>query len=166
MLASLTRPLTSSIPALLTGVVVLASAKISPATALRGGLAMALTTMAGFLFDNIYDLPADRAAGQPTPLTQGLVSISRARWLAGILALCAILLEPCRLIGQIDALGHVAGVMVLLLRGTLGALVQERIFSSAGLCSVVLRFSDRGGFCPAYLLFCSWSVCAGPRKPD
>src|SRR5882757_5367038 len=90
----LTRPLTSSIPALLTGVVVLASAKISPAMAMRASLAVALTTMTGFLFDNIYDLPADRAAGQPTPLTQGLVSISQARGLAGILAVCAILLGP------------------------------------------------------------------------
>jgi 4-hydroxybenzoate polyprenyltransferase len=101
VLCELTRPLTSSIPALLTGVVALASAKISPATALRGGLAMALTTMAGFLFDNIYDLPTDRAVGQPTPLTQGLVSISQARGLAGIFAVCAILLDPVGASGKL-----------------------------------------------------------------
>jgi len=96
----LTRPLTSSIPALLTAVVVLASAKISPATAARASLAMGLTTMVGFLFDNIYDLPADRAARQPTPLTENIVLISQARWLAGILASCAILLDPAGALGK------------------------------------------------------------------
>jgi 4-hydroxybenzoate polyprenyltransferase len=97
----LTRPLTSAIPALLTGVVVLASAKISPAMAMRASLAVALTTMTGFLFDNIYDLPADRAAGQPTPLTQGLVSIFQSRGLAGTLAVCAILLDPAGALGKL-----------------------------------------------------------------
>ena len=97
----LTRPLTSSIPALLTGVVVVTVAKSSPATALRGAFAMGISTMAGFLFDNIYDLSADRAADHPTPLTQGIVSSFQARMLAGILALCAILLSPAGALGKL-----------------------------------------------------------------
>jgi 4-hydroxybenzoate polyprenyltransferase len=73
----LTRPLTSSIPALLTAVVVVTVAKSSPATALRDAFAMGISTMAGFLFDNIYDLSADRAADHPTPLPRGLFRVSR-----------------------------------------------------------------------------------------
>jgi 4-hydroxybenzoate polyprenyltransferase len=90
----LTRPVTSSIPALLTGVVAAAGVGISPGAVVRGGLAMGLTAMTGFAVDNIYDLPADRVAGQPTPLTDGRLSLLQARVITAILALFAIVLSP------------------------------------------------------------------------
>jgi 4-hydroxybenzoate polyprenyltransferase len=92
--SGLTRPLTSSIPALLAGFVVLGGKEVPFQIAMRAGCAIGLTAMAGFLFDNIYDLPADRMTGRPTPLTQGRVSIAQARGLAATLVVSALAMSP------------------------------------------------------------------------
>jgi 4-hydroxybenzoate polyprenyltransferase len=81
-------------------------AKSSPATALRDAFAMGISTMAGFLFDNIYDLSADRAADHPTPLTQGIVSPRSA--VAGELFATATTTTPVSNAGIDEVSGRVS----------------------------------------------------------
>jgi 4-hydroxybenzoate polyprenyltransferase len=92
--SGLTRPLTSSIPALLTGFVVLGGKGVPFQIAMQAGCSIGLTAMAGFLFDNIYDLSADRITGRPTPLTQGRVSMPQAWALAATLVVSALAMSP------------------------------------------------------------------------
>ena len=100
--SGLTRPLTSSIPALLTGSVVLGGKGVPFQVAMRAGCAIGLTAMAGFLFDNIYDLPADRITGRPTPLTQGTVSIPQAWALAATVVVSALAMSPNGAAGRLN----------------------------------------------------------------
>ena len=73
----------------------------------RASSAMGFTAMAGFLFDHIYDLSADRVADEPTPLTPGRMSVPPA----GVIA--AILGSP---VGVCVGWGRIVVVMTLPLR--------------------------------------------------
>ncbi len=88
------RPLPSLIAGLLTALVVSHGARAGVGLALAAGVAISLTTMFGFVLDDIGDLPADRIARKRTALTKGRISILQCRLMCAVLALAAIVVSP------------------------------------------------------------------------
>jgi len=114
--ARLTRPESSSIAGFLAALIALRGGCAS-SVIVRVGISMTLTTMAGFVIDDVHDIFQDQIAGVSTVLTDRRMSVLTARMTAALLAAMALCISP----------GGAAPGMIILL--TFAALVLYARFA-------------------------------------